>query len=341
METLEPFENTTVAEKLPATQPTSHLSSKTELTSFNKLLMQRFPIPKMISVSLFSIKTIKGSKASGEVSSNIHLDELHDSQKLKEGGFKIVSHQEYIKRMHGLKDEIIRSWHSDDHVTTLKLSVKMTLMQIVYDLKPKRHAIIGSEKLLPSMSFFHACESLIFIFCMSHSGDSRLSVVYISYLELAILPCWRFFQDNVMDDLMRLVTMIRGVADPLASAYCCFFLLHCAQKLPQLDTRHLIACISDTKIVLTWIISMKETKYGNFLGDRRLVTSLMESRIEYTMKCIIGNPNQVRDFDFLTTYSLLVYYRMELLTDVVCSNVVEFLHLVDCSSDYSFDQVTF
>ncbi|KAL7606590.1 hypothetical protein Lser_V15G19455 [Lactuca serriola] len=221
-ETLEPVENTTVVEKLLATQPTSHLSSKTELTSFNKLLMQRFPIPKMISVSL----------ASGEVSSNIHLDELHDSQKLKEGGFKIVSHQEYIKRMHGLKDEIIRSWHSDDHVTTLKLSVKvarllmdtyvaqfyptlfvlgadimdmlgdmvwdrikqkvefaddgtkicslsgflslMTLMQIVYALKPKRHEIIGSEKLLPSMSFFHAWESLIFIFF---------------YLELAILPC--------------------------------------------------------------------------------------------------------------------------------------------------------
>ncbi|CAI9267100.1 unnamed protein product [Lactuca saligna] len=71
--------------------------------------------------------------------------------------------------MHGLKDEIMRSWHSDDRVTTLKLSIKvarllmdtsvaqfyptifvlgadimdmlgdmMTLMQIVYALKPKR-----------------------------------------------------------------------------------------------------------------------------------------------------------------------------------------------------------
>ncbi|CAI9277890.1 unnamed protein product [Lactuca saligna] len=49
-ETLEPVENTAVVEKLPATQPTSHLSSKKEWTSFNKLLMQRFPIPKMISV---------------------------------------------------------------------------------------------------------------------------------------------------------------------------------------------------------------------------------------------------------------------------------------------------
>ncbi|CAI9277507.1 unnamed protein product [Lactuca saligna] len=108
-ETLEPVENTVVAEKLPATQPTSHLSSKKEWTSFNKLLMQRFPVPKMISVSSFSSKTIKGSKASGELSSNIQSDELNDSQKLKEGGFKIVSQQEYIKWMHGLKHEIMRS----------------------------------------------------------------------------------------------------------------------------------------------------------------------------------------------------------------------------------------
>ncbi|CAI9267099.1 unnamed protein product [Lactuca saligna] len=32
----------------------------------------------------FSSKTIKGSKASGELSSNIQSDELNDSQKLKE-----------------------------------------------------------------------------------------------------------------------------------------------------------------------------------------------------------------------------------------------------------------
>ncbi|CAI9269991.1 unnamed protein product [Lactuca saligna] len=104
-ETLEPVENTAVVEKLPATQPTSHLSSKKELTSFNKLLMKRFHVQKMISVS--------------------SSDELNDSQKLKEGGFKIVSQQAYIKRMHGLKDEIMRSWHSEDRVTTLKLSIKV------------------------------------------------------------------------------------------------------------------------------------------------------------------------------------------------------------------------
>ncbi|GJX38862.1 WD repeat-containing protein 44 [Tanacetum coccineum] len=56
------------------------------------------------------------------------------------------------------------------------------------------------------------------------------------YLELAISLCWRFLDDHVMDKLMRLVMMVRGIADPLASAYCRFFLIHYAQKLPKCDT---------------------------------------------------------------------------------------------------------
>lgn len=43
-----------VAEKRPATQTTSNLSAK-EWTSYNKLLMQRFPVPKMIQVSAVSL----------------------------------------------------------------------------------------------------------------------------------------------------------------------------------------------------------------------------------------------------------------------------------------------
>ncbi|CAH1449750.1 unnamed protein product [Lactuca virosa] len=375
-EILEPVENMAVAEKLPATQPASHLSSKKEWTSFNKLLMQRFPVPKMISVSSFSSKTIKGSKASGELSSNIQSDELNDSQKLKEGGFKIVSQQEYIKRLHELKDEIMRSWHSDDRVTTLKLSIKVArllmdtsvaqfyptlfvlaadimdmLGDMVWDrIKQKAEFADDGTKICSLSDDFDAnsicfeaketCNNWFRKIASIHELLPRI------YLELAILPCWRFLHDNVMDDLMRLVTMIRGVADPLASAYCRFFLLHCAQKLPQLDTGHLIACISDTKTVLTRIVSMKETKYGNFLGDRRLVTSLMEPTIEYTMRCIFKDPNQVADmilrlelYGEVPWISVILHYLLkELPVSVVCSNAVEILHLVDCSSDYSFDQ---
>lgn len=374
-ETLEPVEDMPVTEKLPASQPTSHLSSK-EWTSFNKLLMQRFPVPKMITVSSLSSKTIKGNKASGELAANLQSDELNDSQKLKEGGFKIVSQQEYIKRLHELKDEIMRSWNSDDRVTTLKLSIKVgrllmdtsvaqfyptlfvlgaeimdMLGDLVWDrIKQKAEFSDDGTKICSLPDDFDAKSICFEAKETCNNWFRKISSIHELlpriYLELAILPCWRFLHDDVIQDLMRLVTMIRGVADPLASSYCRFFLIHCAQKLPKRDTGHLISCISDLKIVLTRIVSLKETKYGNFLGDRRLIISLMEPTIEYTMRCIFKDPNQVADmivrlelYGEVPWISVILHYLLkELPTSVVCSNAVEILHLVGCSSDYSFDQ---
>ncbi|KAL4554184.1 hypothetical protein LXL04_037361 [Taraxacum kok-saghyz] len=381
-EILEPVEDIAVAEKHPASRQTSHLSSK-EWSSFNKLLMQRFPVPKMISVSSVTSKTIKGSKATVELPANTQSDELNDSQKLTEGGFKTVSQQEFIKRLHELKDEIMRSWQSDDRVTTLKLSIKVarllmdtsvaqfypTLFVLATDImdmlgdmvwdRIKQKAEFGddgtkicslSDDFDANSICFEAKETCTNWFRKIASVHDLLPRIY---LELAILPCWRFLQDDVINDLMRLVTMIKGVADPLASAYCRFFLIHCAQKLPQRDTGHLISCISDLKIELTRIVSMKETKYGSFLGDRRLVISLMEPTIEYTMRCIFKDPNQVGDmivnlglvnkslelYGEVPWISIILHYLLrELPTAVICPKAVEFLHLVDCSSDYSFDQ---
>lgn len=50
-----------------------------------------------------------------------------------------------------------------------------------------------------------------------------------------MLPCWRFLHDHPEDILQRLVAMTRGIADPLASAYCRLYLVQCAQRLPQHD----------------------------------------------------------------------------------------------------------
>ncbi|PWA95628.1 hypothetical protein CTI12_AA049240 [Artemisia annua] len=312
-EVVEPVEDITVAEKPATSQATAHFSAK-EWASFNKLLMQRFPVPKLISVSVVTSKTLKGKKVIGELPANKQSDELTESQKLTEGGLKTVSQQEFIRRLHELKGEIKRSWNSDDRVTSLNLSIKVA-------------------KLLM---------------------DTSVAQFYpMLYLELAIFPCWRFLDDHVMDKLMRLVMMIRGIADPLASAYCRFFLIHCAQKLPNCDKGYLISCISDQKIVLTRIVSMKETKYGNFLGDQKLLISLMEPTIEYTMRCIFKDPNQVGDMIVkldlgknpseltgkVPWISIFLYYLLrEIPTEIVCSSALEFLHLVDCSSDCSFDQ---
>lgn len=58
-------------------------------------------------------------------STSMHLEELDDPQKFADEGVKVITWQEYVSRLHELKDEIIRSWLADDRVTSLKLSIKV------------------------------------------------------------------------------------------------------------------------------------------------------------------------------------------------------------------------
>lgn len=56
----------------------------------------------------------------------MHLEELDDPQKFAAEGVKVISQQEYVSRLNELKDEINRAWLSDDRVTSLKLSIKVS-----------------------------------------------------------------------------------------------------------------------------------------------------------------------------------------------------------------------
>lgn len=58
-------------------------------------------------------------------STSKHLEELEDPEKFSEEGAKIITRQEYVSRLHELKDEIIRGWNAGDRVTALKLSIKV------------------------------------------------------------------------------------------------------------------------------------------------------------------------------------------------------------------------
>lgn len=55
----------------------------------------------------------------------MHLEELDDPQKFADEGVKVITWQEYVSRLHELKDEITRSWLADDRVTSLKLTIKV------------------------------------------------------------------------------------------------------------------------------------------------------------------------------------------------------------------------
>jgi NACalpha-BTF3-like transcription factor len=134
------------------TNNNSQVSSK-EWTSFKRFLMQKFPVSKMISIASVSLSIlfnylilfpevndisgnmisflqmpdviIKSSTSFRKSSESSHLEEVDDPQRISQEDVKVITGQEYVSRLHELKDEINRAWHAEDRVTALKLTIKV------------------------------------------------------------------------------------------------------------------------------------------------------------------------------------------------------------------------
>ncbi|KAK6946976.1 Vacuolar protein sorting-associated protein 35 [Dillenia turbinata] len=347
---------------------------------------------------------LKSGKGSEKSSTSMHLEDLDDLQKVSED-VKVIPKEEYISRLHELKDDIARAWHADDRVTSLKLSIKAilrlvarllmdttasqfyptvfvlatdildTLGKMVWErIKQKAEFQEDGSKLCSLPERFKvadvssdAKETCNNWFCKIGSVKELLPRIY---LELAILPCWRFLLDEPVDCLQRLVMMTRGIADPLASSYCCLYLAHCAQKLHPRDmvicanrepfstnfgAGYLITCINDIKTMLIRMISSKEMTNGKVLENKKLLISLVEPAIEYIMKSLFenaiqrqvsniildlglgGNPSVM--FGKFPYISILLHHLLKQLpAEIVSSNAVAILQLIECSKDCSYDQ---
>ncbi|XVF77393.1 hypothetical protein PTKIN_Ptkin14bG0039400 [Pterospermum kingtungense] len=356
-----------------------------EWTSFKRLLMQRFPVSKMISVSSMSNTIVRGGKAHEKSSTSMHLEELDDPQKSSEESAKVITRQEYVSRLHELKDEINRAWHDEDRVKSLKLSIKVarllmdtsvsnfypTLFVLSTDvldmlgdmvwerIRQKAEFAEDGSKICSLPENFGASDVCIDAketcynwFCKVGSIRELLPRIY---LELAILPCWHFLTEQPAESLNRLVMMTRGLADPVAFAYCHLYIAHRAQRLPLYDTGYLITCVNDIKLVFTRISSAKETAHGSLAGSKRSLVSLMEPAVEFIMKCIFNDGSLRRVGKVLVELGLgrsheelfagppcvsivLHHLLKELPTDVIGSHAVDILHLIKCSNDYSYDQ---
>ncbi|KAG5551052.1 hypothetical protein RHGRI_009470 [Rhododendron griersonianum] len=356
-----------------------------EWTSFKKFLMQRFSGSKMVSISPMSDVIMKSGQVREKASTTMHLEELDDPQKFAEDGIKVISQQVYVSRLHELKDEINRSWQANDRVTSLALAIKVarllmdtsvlqfypTLFVLATDvmdmvgemvwqrIKQKAEFSEDGNVICSLPENFEAkdirvdaketCSNWFF-----KIGSIRELLPRI-YLELAILPCWRFLVDRPVDVIQRLIMMTRGIADPLASAYCRLYIAHCVQKLPQQDTGYLIICINDIKILLTRFLSAEESPDGNFSERSKSLISLMEPTIEYIVKCIVKDSYQTRAANILVELGIgmkqtefvgklpcisiiLHHFLKELPSELVSSNAVEIFQLIESSKDYSFDQ---
>ncbi|GMN51638.1 hypothetical protein TIFTF001_020788 [Ficus carica] len=353
-------------------------SQEKEWSSFKRFLMQRFPVSKMVSVSSVSDVIIKGGGTTHEKSSTSkHLEELEDPEKFSEEGAKIITRQEYVSRLHELKDEIIRGWNAGDRVTALKLSIKVTrllldtsvshfygtvfvlatdVMDMLGDMvweriKQKAEFSEDGTKMCSLPENFNARDICSDAKETCNNWFCKIGVIRELlpriYLELAILPCRRFLDERPEDCLQRLVMMIRGLADPLASAYCRLYLAHCMRKLPSYDIACLVRSVNDIKTVLSRIISANENK--------RLLVSLMEPTIEFSMKCIFKDAsqrqvgkilielglgrNEEELFGTVPCVSVVLHHLLkELPTEVVSSSAVKILHVIECSNDNSYNQ---
>uniref|UniRef100_A0A7C9AE96 Uncharacterized protein n=1 Tax=Opuntia streptacantha TaxID=393608 RepID=A0A7C9AE96_OPUST len=354
-----------------------------EWTTFKRFLVQKFPTAKTLSVSSIADSVIGGRKASAKLLST-HLDELEDPQGSADEDAKFVTQQEYIARLIDMKSEIAHAWHADDHVKSLKLTVKVarllrdtallqfypTLFGLVTDIlgmlgdmvweRIKHKAEFSEDGLQihslredfgPSDVCSDAKETCHNWFCKIGSIRELLPRIY---LELAILPCWRFLRDDTDDILPRLVAMMRGLGDPLASAYCHLYLAYCAQKLAPREKGYLITSIRNMSLVMTPIISSKEAADDKSYVRNQVLVRLMEPPVEYIMKCIFKDQHQQASdvllelglgrnpAGLLGKYScvsvILHHLLKELPPEIVDSNAVMILDLIEGSADVSFDQ---
>lgn len=346
--------------------------------------MQRFPVSKMVSLSSMPDVLMRSGKSHDKSSTSMHLEELDDPQKFADEGVKVITWQDYVSRLQELKDEITRSWLADDRVTSLKLSIKVakllvdtsvsefypTLFVLVTDImdmigdlvwkriKQKAEFTEDGTLLCNLAENFEASSICADAKETCYNWFSKIGAVQDLlpriYLEMALLPCWRFLLDQPTDSLQRLVMMTRGLGDPVASAYCRLYMAHCAQKLPSHDIGYLVTCVNDLRVILTQALAANESTLGHFKNNKKLQISLMEPTIEYIMKCIFSGLSQRRvnevlselgllknqkNFETVPCVSVVLHHLLkELPIEVVSSNVVNILHLIEFNKDTSFHQ---
>nr|XP_009769520.1 PREDICTED: UPF0505 protein C16orf62 homolog isoform X8 [Nicotiana sylvestris] len=318
-------------------------------------------------------------------SANAHLEELDDPQRFAEG-VKYITLQEYVSRLTELKDEISRAWHANDRVTSFNLSIKVAkllsdtsvlqfyptlfvlateildmLGDMVWERIRQKAEYTEDGTLVHLPGNFRAteicAEAKETCYNWFFKVGSIRELLPRIYLELAIFHCWRFLLQKPADNLPRLVMMARGIADPLVSFYCCLYLAHCAQKLPQRDIGHLIISMNDMNTLLmngAHVASVEKTS-GVLSGNRSSKLGLMEPAIEYVMKCLFREScelqvgeilmglglgrNQSELFGNSSCISLVLHHLLkELPIEIIFSNALDILHLIECSYDYSFDQ---
>lgn len=357
-----------------------------EWTSFRRSLMQKVSVSKIACVSSMSDVILKSGMASEKSSSSLHLEELENLQKASQDGVKVITQQDYASRLRELKSEIGNTWKSGDRVTSLKLSIKVarllmdtsvsefypTVFILVTDVmdmlgemvweRIKRKAEYADDGTIICSLQENFCagdvcpdakETCYNWFCKIGSIRELLPRIY---LELSILHCWQFLLEKPWGVIHRLMKMIRGLADPLASFYCRLYMISCVQKLVLQDTGYLLTCVDDIKNILGSIFLGKETMPKTSWENEKLLVKLLEPPVEWIMNCICKDANKKAHFEGIVSklqlgvspsmssgsskcISIVLHHFLKALpADTVCSHSSCIVQLIESTDDISMNQ---
>ncbi|CAL9099797.1 unnamed protein product [Musa textilis] len=349
-------------------------------------LMQKFSCSNTITISPTTnaiMRNNKGKNAGYRMLADIHMEDLDDPESTVKEEKKVITRQEYVSRLQELKAEINQAWIAEDRIRALKLSIKVarlltdtsvcqfypTLFTLVVDVldmlgnlvweRIKKRAEYADDR-APVCSLpenftsddicSEAKETCYNWFCKIGSIHELVPRIY---LELAILRCWRFLEDSFVSIVERLVMMMRGLADPLTSAYCHLYLAHCARSLYLGDDGYLIMSLGDISILLRRVLLDKETVGHHSCKNKYFLISLLKPAIDWIVKCIftegyqnasnilvefgVGSDLSVSTRKFSCVSVVLHYLLKHLPADVISNNAVEIIDFIEQNKDMSVD----
>lgn len=380
-----------------------------EWDSYKSSVMQRFASTGTITVTTGLDILSKEPRGHKKSVTAVHLEQLEDTEKEAREGSKIISQQEYITRLRELNDEIAHAWLNNERVSALRLTIKVakllmdtsvpqfypTLFVLVTDVMDTVGNLVWDR--IKRKSEVDDCDNLVALLPAEFTADDVRpeaketcsnwfykigcirELLPRIYLEIAILRCIYFLEkDPPVASIRRLNLMLRGIADPLASAYAHLYLARRGQVLFPSDSGfsqmpvpsaisqnrdYLINGLNDYLFLFRRVLQGEFDKKISASGiDRRLYVTLVEPVFEWIMKCILKGANQeemafiVHAFgepepltprrrsgnggqDNQEPVSVLVHYMLKQLPSAyIASEALNILKLVKSSKDISLSQ---
>ncbi|CAM6113201.1 unnamed protein product [Calypogeia fissa] len=324
-----------------------------EWDGYKASIMQRFTSSGTITVSTNFDIISKEPKGRGKSVTAAHLQVLEDPEKEAREEVTIISQQEYVTRLKALNEEISQAWLNNERVSALRLSIKVarllsdssvpqfypTLFVLVTDVLDTVGNLVWNRIKKKSESdddgtvVAHLPVNFTADDIRQEAKDTCQNWFYRIgsvkellpriYLELAILRCVYFLEkDPPVATFQRLTMMIRGVTDPLASAYIRLYLarrlqailpaeigsseslkrysalLHSLElpmpsSIPKSPRVCLIEGVKDYLVLFRRVLAGEfESKYMKAGVDLRLYVMLVEPVIDWVIHCIFKHANQ-------------------------------------------------